>query len=78
MTATMKVNAAICFLLAGMSLILLRWNQPTRIHHQISKIFAGAIAVIGLMTLSEYLPGWNLNIDEILCLLQLFIRGEWD
>ena len=64
-TATMKVNTAICFLLAGMSLIMLQSNQSTRIHYQLSKIFAGAIAVIGLLTLSEYLFDWNLNIDEL-------------
>lgn len=63
--ATMKVNTAICFLLAGMCLIVLQRNQPTRTHHRISKLFAGAIVVIGLLTMSEYLFGWNLNIDEL-------------
>ena len=65
LTATMKANTAICFLFAGISLILLQYNPPTRTHHRISKLFAGAIAVIGLMTLSEYLFSWDLNIDEL-------------
>ena len=64
-TATMKVNTAICFLLAGISLLVLQRNQPTRIQYQIYKLFAGAIVVIGLLTLSEYLFGWNLKIDEL-------------
>ncbi len=59
LTATMKANTAICFLFAGISLILLQYNPPTRTYHQISKLFAGAIAVIGLMTLSEYLFSWD-------------------
>ena len=65
MTATMKVNTAICFLLAGMSLTMLPCNQPTRTQYQISKLFAGAIVVVGLMTLSEYFLDWNLRIDEL-------------
>ena len=64
-TATMKVNTAICFLLAGMSLIVLHRDQPTRIQYQIYRLFSGAIVVIGLLTLSEYFLGWNLRIDEL-------------
>ncbi|MCX5964283.1 MAG: hypothetical protein NT070_14410 [Cyanobacteria bacterium] len=69
-SATMKVNTAICFLLAGMALILTPLivsprNQSTHTHDQLYKIFSGTIVVIGLLTLGEYLLGWNLKIDEL-------------
>lgn len=64
-SATMKANTAICFLLAGVSLILLQRQRPTRLQYRVSQGLAGAIAVIGLLTLSEYLFGWDLKIDRL-------------
>ena len=65
-SATMKANTAICFLSAGISLILLSRPRPTRLHYRVSQGLAGAIIVIGLLTLSQYLFGWDLNIDQLL------------
>lgn len=64
--ATMKVNTAICFLGAGISLVLLQLQQPARSAHLISQGLAGAIVAIGLLTLGEYFFGWDLHIDQLL------------
>ncbi|HSF75805.1 MAG TPA: hybrid sensor histidine kinase/response regulator, partial [Microcoleus sp.] len=63
MTSTMKANTALCFLLAGVSLRLLQY-QRTRLHYRVAQGTAGFIIIIGLLTLSEYLFGWHLGIDE--------------
>ncbi|MEG4918001.1 PAS domain S-box protein [Microcoleus sp. B7-D4] len=63
MTATMKANTAICFLLAGVSLRLLQY-QRTRLHNRIAQGMAGLIIIIGMLTLSQYIFGWKLGIDE--------------
>ncbi len=63
--ATMKANTALCFILAGISL-----NLQTRPHRilttRIAKGCAFAVSTIGLITLCEYIFGWNLGIDELL------------
>jgi signal transduction histidine kinase len=63
----MKVNTALAFLLAGIALyILLRRGSPRAEKAAIA--CACAAAAIGAATLSEYLFGWQLGID------QFFIR----
>ncbi|MEG4310181.1 PAS domain S-box protein [Microcoleus sp. AT8-B1] len=63
MTSTMKANTAICFLLAGVSLRLLQY-QKTRLHDRIAQGMAGLIMIVGMLTLSQYIFGWKLGIDE--------------
>ncbi|UNU25952.1 PAS domain S-box protein [Microcoleus vaginatus] len=63
MTSTMKANSAICFLLAGVSLRLLQY-QRIRLHNRIAQGIAGFIIIISLLTLSQYIFGWKLGIDE--------------
>ncbi|MEG4198421.1 PAS domain S-box protein [Microcoleus sp. Pol12A5] len=63
MTSTMKANTAICFLLAGVSLRLLQYRR-TRLHDRIAQGMAGLIIIMGLLTLSQYIFGWKLGIDE--------------
>ncbi len=66
--ATMKANTALCFVLSGLSLGLLlkRGQRGLGGQFQISRVCAVAVAVIGLLTLSQYIFGWNLGIDELL------------
>ncbi|HEY9866312.1 MAG TPA: PAS domain S-box protein, partial [Candidatus Obscuribacterales bacterium] len=66
MTATMKVNTALCFLWAGVCLILLSRPRPSQLHYRLSQGLAGTIIFIGLLTLSEYLFSWDLKIDQLL------------
>ncbi|OYQ66570.1 hybrid sensor histidine kinase/response regulator [Pseudanabaena sp. SR411] len=63
---SMKANAAICFLFAGISLMLLLRQRSARSHYRVSQGLAGAIVAIGLLTLIEYCFGWDLHIDQLL------------
>ncbi|MBW4630649.1 MAG: PAS domain S-box protein [Iphinoe sp. HA4291-MV1] len=93
---TMKANAAVCFILSGISLWLFHWRvgeageQGSRgageagelgrriIFDQfpipnsqfpiplIAKVCTSTVLVIALLTLSQYMFGWNLGIDELL------------
>lgn len=63
--ATTKANTAVGFLLAGISLSFQTGNR-TRLATRIANGCAIAVSTIGLLTLCEYLFGWNLGIDELL------------
>jgi len=64
--STMKANTALAFMLAGSSL----WLASTRGENERIDLLADACAaltsVIGLLTLSEYMFGRNLGIDQFL------------
>jgi len=61
----MKANTALCFILAGISLLLLR--NPLHKHWStLGKGLAGIISLLALLTLFEYIAGSNLGIDELL------------
>src|SRR3989338_3399917 len=69
----MKVNTAVAFVCAGVSLWLLhpkssqdRDSQSQSFQHRLARFFAGMVALIGLLTFSQYLFGWDLGIDQIL------------
>lgn len=55
----MKANTAVCFVLAGMAL-LLRDRKAWRM------VLSGIIGGIGILTLIEYVAGVNLGIDQLL------------
>ena len=57
---TMKTNTAIGLVLCGVSLTVIR-RAP-----RLSTLCAAAAGLIGGLTLSEHLAGWNLGIDELL------------
>jgi signal transduction histidine kinase len=63
-TTTMKANTALCFILGGISLGLQQKNKQRS--KTIARASAIAVFLIGLLTLSQYLSGWNLGIDELL------------
>ena len=63
---TMKANTALCFILLGISLWLLSPGQPIQSAGLIAKGPAFAVAIIGLLTLSEYMFGWDFGIDQLL------------
>ena len=63
---SMKPNVAMAFVLSGVTLHLLS-TGPTNGHLRfVALASAFVVAVIGFLTLSEYLYGWNLNIDHLL------------
>src|SRR3990172_609338 len=63
---TMKVNTAFAFLLIGLSLWLLKKENGGRRTRRIAQACAMVVAVIGLLSLSEYLFGLDLGIDQLL------------
>ncbi len=57
---TMKTNTAIGLLLCGVSMAVMRWTP------RVSRVCAVSAGLIGGLTLSEHLIGWNLGIDQLL------------
>ncbi len=64
--ATMKANTALAFILSGASLRLLHGSGISQRSLRMAQILASTAVLIGLLTLSEYLFGWNLGIDQLL------------
>jgi PAS domain S-box-containing protein len=65
----MAPNAAACFLLAGLSLLLLGEGdkQPfTRVRKMTARASAFIVGLVGLLTLAELMSGRNLGIDQLL------------
>jgi len=64
---SMKANTAAAFMLTGISLWL---SQAKRTRFRLGRYVAwgsaSLVAVLGLLTLVEYLFGWNLGIDQLL------------
>jgi PAS domain S-box-containing protein len=65
---TMKANTALAFVLSGLSLWLLQRSttENASLALNSARLCAALVALIGLLTLSQYLFGWNLGIDELL------------
>ncbi|HEY9799081.1 MAG TPA: EAL domain-containing protein [Leptolyngbyaceae cyanobacterium] len=61
---TMKPNTALGFVLSGLALNFL--HSTRKIKRRLAQVLAMAIALLGLLTLSQYLLGWNLGIDQLL------------
>jgi diguanylate cyclase (GGDEF)-like protein/PAS domain S-box-containing protein len=62
----MKANAALALFLSGISLWLLIPGEPSPRRRGIAFLLASLVEVIGLSTLSEYVLGLNLCIDQLL------------
>ena len=61
---TMKANTAMTLILAGLALLGI--SSDYRYLRLMGQICALAVVLIGLLTLSEHLFGWNLHIDQLL------------
>ncbi len=70
-----KANTAICFILIGVALWILRKEQPPSVAswRLAAKIAAILVSVVGLLSLSEFLWGWDLGIDQL-----VFFAGPSD
>ena len=64
-----KSNAAVCLVLIGLSLWLLRkvddWPLP-RARELGGQVLAALTATVGLLSLTEHALGWDLGIDQLL------------
>jgi signal transduction histidine kinase/ActR/RegA family two-component response regulator len=63
---TMKANTAVCLMLASTSVFLLQDNVVSTTKRRIALLFAAIIAVVGLITFSEHMFGWNSGLDQLL------------
>ena len=61
---TMKANAAIGLLACGLALYLS--DSESRAGRMVGRAGAVAAGVLGVLTLSEHLVGWNPGVDELL------------
>ena len=63
---TMKANTAVCLMLVAVSCFLINERSPSQLNTVIRRLFAAIVALIGLVTLSEHLFGWNTGLDQML------------
>ena len=67
--APMQYNAALSFLLCGIFLLLVRYNNM-----KIAAVPGTIVALIGSLTLAEYLGGYDLYIDELFMDYSISVR----
>jgi len=65
-TIVQKANASACFILCGASLWLTGRDGGRRRLPVVAETLAGLAALLGALTLCEYLFGWDLGIDQLL------------
>lgn len=70
--ASMRIYAAFCFILAGITLILVNRDKKTTATKWIAGIFSFIIFLIGTFTILEYIFNFNSGIEE------LFLTGIID
>ncbi len=63
---TMKANTAVCLMLVSLSVLLIHDRLASPAKRRIAKICAAIVALVGLITLSEHIFGWNPGIDQLL------------
>jgi len=61
---SMKANTALGLLLSGVALSLFSFEKRARPIHFLTTAMALVVVAFGVLTLSEYLCGWNLGIDQ--------------
>jgi hypothetical protein len=61
---SMKANTAMALLLSGVGLALFSFEKRTRPIRFWTTLAAAVVVALGALTLSEYLGGWNLGIDQ--------------
>jgi PAS domain S-box-containing protein len=63
---TMKTNTALATLLAGVALVLLIPERAGPGRRWAGRVCAVVVMLLGMLTFSEHLIGWNLGIDQML------------
>ncbi|MEN6451416.1 MAG: PAS domain-containing protein, partial [Thermoguttaceae bacterium] len=63
---TVKTNAALSLLLAGLALMLLVPERAGPVRQWLGRLCATAVFLLGVLTFSEHLFGWDLGIDQLL------------
>ena len=73
---TMKANTAVCLILISASLLLLREPTTAVWKRRLAQFFAVVVALVGLLTLTQHIFGWNLGIDQLLFTESLEEAGQ--
>ena len=63
---TMKANTAVCLMLVAAALFLIQDPPTSTAKRRVSQVFAVIVALVGLITLSEHVLGWNSGLDQLL------------
>jgi PAS domain S-box-containing protein len=63
---TMKANTALSLLLTGVSLFLLNVDGEKSPSRSVGQACAAIAGLVGVLTLSEHVFGWNVGIDQLL------------
>jgi signal transduction histidine kinase len=63
---TIKGNTSLALLLAGLALCFLNSSEAKMFLRRTGQACAVIVLLIGLLTLSEHIFGWNLGIDQLL------------
>jgi diguanylate cyclase (GGDEF)-like protein len=61
--ATMKANTSIGVAMLGVALCLMQYGDTAR---RMGKMVAAAVLIVGIVTLLEYMLGWDAGIDQLL------------
>lgn len=64
--SSMKVNTGVALMLCGGALAVLCLEKSAKWPRMVVGILAGLVALVGALTLGEYLFGWELGIDQAL------------
>jgi PAS domain S-box-containing protein len=63
---TMKANTAVCLMLVAFSVLLNHDPETTTLRRRLSQVCAAIVFLVGLLTLSQHIVGWDLGIDQVL------------
>ena len=63
---TMKANTSVCLMLVGVSVLLLQDQPESAVKRGIAQVCAVIVAIVGLLTLSQHIFGWNVGLDQML------------
>ncbi|HEU4714963.1 MAG TPA: ATP-binding protein [Pyrinomonadaceae bacterium] len=63
---TMKANTAVCLMLVSVSILLLQDRSLTNAKRRIVQVCAAVVGLVGLVTFTEHLFGWNPGLDQLL------------
>src|SRR4029078_12827060 len=62
----MKANTAVCLMFVAVSLFLIEGRSASPLKLRVSRLLAAVVALVGLVTLSEHIFGWNTGLDQLL------------
>lgn len=62
----MKANTAVCLMLVATAVFLSQDSSVSTMKRRIAQVCAVIVALVGLITLSQHVFGWNVGLDQLL------------